>query len=292
MTGVRFSDRVAATLMHHTARFTVRYGAELAFAGGDLPRPRRHRVATRHGRVPVWEYTDPAADHDRPDVPVHVHLHGGAWLMRYPQMDDWWCRYVVATTGLRVLNVDYRAAPYVTFPVAQEQSFDVARWAAERAAVSVGGFSSGGGMAAAVGLMARDEQAFAPRLLVLGVPALDLASSTPPGNGMISGSLRGLVRRAYFPDEASRSSPYASPLLAPSLAGLPRTLVMTAERDTLRRDGDDFAQRLREDGVEVWHDLTPHADHYFLTEDPGRARSTMAHVGEELRAAHGLASTS
>ena len=97
------------------------------------------------------------------------------------------------------------------------------------------------GLAAAVGLMARDEQAFAPRLLVLGVPALDLASSTPPGNGMISGSLRGLVRRAYFPDEASRSSPYASPLLAPSLAGLPRTLVMTAERDTLRRDGDDFA---------------------------------------------------
>lgn len=83
----------------------------------------------------------------------------------------------------------------------------------------------------------------------------------------------------------SRRSPYASPLLAPSLDGLPRALVVTAERDTLRRDGDEYARRLREAGVEVWHDVTPRADHYFLTEDPVRARTTMGSVAVEVATA-------
>ena len=264
--------------MHHTARWTVRYGDGLRFAGRDLPRPTRIQVPTRHGPVPTWSY-GPA------EGPVHVHLHGGAWLMRHPFMDDWWCRYLAATAGVRVLNVDFSTAPYAVFPKAQQQSHDVARWAAQRAPVSVGGFSSGGGMAAAVCLMARDGGTFTPRLQVLGVPALDLATDVPGGAGQISPSLRALVRRAYFPDVESRRSPYASPLLAPDLAGLPRALVMTAERDTLRRDGDDYAARLREAGVEVWHDVTPGADHYFLTEDPARARVTMARVAEEVRSA-------
>ena len=141
-------------------------------------------------------------------------------------------------------------------------------------------------MAAAVCLMARDRASFVPRLQVLGVPALDLATEVPRGGpGTISPSLRALVRAAYFPDPATRAEAYASPLLAPSLAGLPRALVLTAERDTLRRDGDDYAVRLREAGVEVWHDVTPGVDHYFLTEDPVRARATMARIAVEVAAA-------
>jgi acetyl esterase len=279
---VRISDRIAVSLMHHTARWTVRYGEGLRFAGSDLPRPTRLRVPTRRGAVTAWSYTPPGWSEGGP---THVHLHGGAWLMRHPSMDDWWCRYLAATAGVRVLNVDFHVAPYAVFPTAQEEAHDVAAWAAGQGPVSVGGFSSGGGTAAAVCLMARDEQTFTPRLQVLGVPALDLASDLPSGSGQISPSLRALVRRAYFPDAASRLSSYASPLLATSLAGLPRALVMTAERDTLRRDGDEYAVRLREAGVEVWHDVTPGADHYFLTEDPLRARATMAHVAAEVRAA-------
>ena len=272
-------------LIHAGARFAVRYGEDLRFAGSDLPRPRRLRVPTRHGPVPVREYAPPAL-RGRDDAPAHVHLHGGAWLMRHPAMDDWWCRYLAATAGVRVLNVDFTAAPYAVYPRAQEQSHDVAARAAASAPVSVGGFSSGGGMAAAVCLMARDTDSFTPRLQVLGVPALDLATEVPRGGpGTISPSLRALVRAAYFPDPATRTEAYASPLLAPSLAGLPRALVLTAERDTLRRDGDDYAVRLREAGIEVWHDVTPGADHYFLTEDPVRARTTMARIGAEVAAA-------
>jgi acetyl esterase len=280
MTDVRLPDRLAATTMHATARFTVRYGADLRLAGADLPRPRRRRDATRHGRVTSYEYGEPGA-------PALVHLHGGAWLMRYPQMDDWWCRYVAATAGVRVVNVDFRTGPYVAYPVAQHQAHDVAAAVAAEGGgtpVAVGGFSSGGGMAAAVALQARDLGSFAPRLQVLGVPALDLHSDLPPGaRGMISADLRALVRRVYFPDPATRAEPYASPLLADDLTGLPPAIVLTAERDTLRRDGDAYAVRLAEAGVDVVHDVTPGVDHYFLTEDPVRARATMAMVAEQVR---------
>ncbi len=275
---MRITDRLSATLMHATARYTVRYGKDLQFAGTDLPGPSKRRIATRHGKVAVYEYGGAGG-------PAHVHFHGGAWLMRYPQMDDWWCRYVAATAGVRVVNVDFRTGPYVAYPVAQHQCHDVAAAVAQEAPVTVGGFSSGGGLAASVCLQARDLGSFEPRLQVLGVPALDLASDLPTGAGMISPSLRGLVRRVYFPDPATRGEPYASPVLAPSLEGLPAAVVLTAERDTLRRDGDVYARRLQEAGVEVVHDVTPGADHYFLTEDPERARTTMAMVAEKIRTA-------
>ena len=138
---MRASDRISATLMHATARFTVRYGDELRFAGTDLPRPTRRRIPTRHGRVTVHEYGGSPGT----TGPAYVHFHGGAWLMRYPQMDDWWCRYVAATAGVRVVNVDFRTGPYVTYPVAQHQCHDVAAAIAAEAPVAVGGFSSGGG---------------------------------------------------------------------------------------------------------------------------------------------------
>ena len=263
--------------MHATARFTVRYGADLRFAGAELPRPRRMRATTRYGHVPVHVYGELGR-------PAYVHLHGGAWLMRYPQMDDFWCRYVAAEAGVTVVNVDFRSGPYVTYPVAQHESHDAAEWvAAHGAPVAIGGFSSGGGLAAAACLQARDTDSFTPELQVLGVPALDLASRVPQDSGMISPSFRDLVRRVYFPEPATRSASYASPLLAPDLSGLPPAIVLTAERDTLRPDGVKYAERLRTAGVEVVHDDTPGADHYFLTADLARARVTMAMVADRLR---------
>lgn len=278
-----------ATLMHATARWTVRYGENLRFAGTELPAPTVIKVATRHGRVPVHIYRPPAAQDA--DLAVYLHFHGGAWLMRYPRMDDWWCRYVAATSGVAVLNVDFRTGPYVAYPVAQQQCHDVAEFVAthgrahrlDGTRIVVGGFSSGGGLAASVCLQARDAGSLRPVLQVLGVPALDLAGDVPARSpGMISPTLRELVRRVYFPDPATRSEPYASPVLAPDLSGLPPAVVATAERDVLREDGERYVRRLREAGVPVQHDRTPGVDHYFLTEDPIRARATMAMIADAI----------
>ncbi|EON24346.1 alpha/beta hydrolase domain-containing protein [Nocardioides sp. CF8] len=280
---MRLADRLRVETMRATARFTVSYGDNLRFAGTDLPAPEKVRVPTRHGRVPVHLYRPPGAG----DAAVHVHLHGGAFLMRHPAMDDWWCRYLAATAGVVVANVDFEVAPRVAYPVAQHQAHDVAAsFARDGARVSVGGFSSGGGLAASVALQARDSGSFTPTLQVLGIPSLDLAAEPRDGDpGMISPALRRLVRRVYLPDPASRREPYASPLLADDLTGLPPAVVLTAERDILRAEGDAYAERLRAAGVRVVHDVTPGVDHYFLTEDPVRARTTMAMVAAEVRAA-------
>lgn len=274
---MRTSDAVRAGLMHHGARFSVRYGEELRFAGSDLPAPDRVRMPTRYGRVMTHVYCGA-----RPGY--YVHFHGGAFLMRYPEMDDFWCRYVVATTGLTVVNVDFRAGPYVAYPVAQHECHDVAAHVAEHGdPVVVGGLSSGGGLAASVCLQARDSGSFTPALQVLGVPALDLASEVDPqGPGMISPDLRALVRRVYFPDVAQRRESYASPLLAADLAGLPPAVVLTAERDSLRPDGEKYAERLEAEGIDVLQDCTPGADHYFLSHDLRRARGTMALTAREI----------
>lgn len=281
---MKLADRLRVELMRASARFTVSYGDNLRFAGQDLPKPVRTTVATRHGRVPVLVH--------RPAGPessgaVHVHFHGGAFLMRYPAMDDWWCRYVAATAGVTVANVDFEVAPRVAYPVAQHQAHDVAAsFAADGTPVSIGGFSSGGGLAASVALQARDSGSFEPTLQVLAIPALDLSAEPRDGDpGMISPELRRLVRRVYLPDPASRLEPYASPLLADDLTGLPPAVVLTAERDILRAEGDAYAARLRDAGIRVVHDVTPRVDHYFLTEDPVRARTTMAMVADEIRSA-------
>lgn len=286
---MRLDDRVRATLMHATARWTVRYGDDLRFAGSDLPAPERIRVPTRYGHVPAHVYRDPSWG---PGVrPAYVHFHGGALLMRHPEMDDFWCRYLVAQAGVVVVNVDFRAGPYVSYPVAQHECHDAAAWVATHGAevgvdgdrVAVGGLSSGGGLAAAVCLQARDRGSFRPVLQVLGVPALDVASEPEPGPGMVSPALRRLVRRVYFPDPESRREPYASPVFAPDLTDLPPAVVLTAERDTLRLESDLYMARLRDAGVRVVHDTTPDADHYFLSDDLVRAAGTMAMVARQVR---------
>ncbi len=270
-------DAVQAGMMHHLARFSVRYGEELRFAGDDLPSPTRVKLPTRYGSVRAHRYPG-----TRPGT--YVHFHGGAFLMRYPEMDDFWCRYVVASTGLTVVNIDFRAGPYVAYPVAQHECHDAAtHLAAEGEPVVVGGFSSGGGLAASVCLQARDTGSFTPALQVLGVPALDMASEVDlHAPGMISPALRGLVRRVYFPDPERRREPYASPLLADDLTGLPPAVVLTAERDSLRPDGDRYADRLEAAGIDVVRDCTPGADHYFLSHDLRRARATMALTAREI----------
>ncbi|GAB2464321.1 alpha/beta hydrolase [Jatrophihabitans fulvus] len=238
-----------------------RYGREVLFEGADLPSPVRDSVRTRHGRVRCLRY--PGSADGR-----YVHLHGGAFVMRYPQMDDFWARFVVATTGVEVVLPDYAVAPFARYPVAHDQMLDVAAHYARDRPLVVGGFSGGGNLAASVALRSREE-GVPLRGQLLGVPSLDVAEevgakiATSPG-GMIGPGVLTLAREAYFKDRSRRGEPTASPLLAPRVDGLPPALVVTAERDTLRREGDRYAARLRDAGVPTQHVVVPGVDHYFL----------------------------
>lgn len=208
--------------------------------------------------------------------------------MRYPMLDDFFARFVAAECGAVVVNVDYDVAPQVRYPVAQHQAHDVTVWvalhgealSADGGRVAVGGFSAGGNLAASACLQARDLGSCEPALQLLGVPSLDVAEdvtdkSSPLGSPMISPGLLRLVRKTYFRDASSRSEPYPSPLLRADLTRLPPAVVVTGEYDVLRAEGDHYARRLVEAGVEVVHQVTSGADHYFLDGDRTRARETL-----------------
>lgn len=290
---------LSAWLMQKTAPLTVGYGKGLYFSGVDLPRPTRLVVPTRHGRVRCDVYGPTGrGSAGVAGLPCYVHLHGGAFLMRHPKMDDFFARFVAAECDAVVVNVDYDVAPQARYPVAQQQAHDVAAWVATHGAqtgvdgdrVAVGGFSAGGNLAASAILQARDLGSFRPVLQVLGVPALDIAGDveakhSPLPSPMISPALLRLVRATYFRDASRRAEPYASPLLAPNLTGLPAAVVVTGEYDVLRAEGDAYAARLEEAGVDVTHSVISGRDHYFLDEDRDRARGTLDLIAARLRSA-------
>ena len=279
-----------AWFLQRSASRSARYGDALRFSGTDLPDPTRLSVPTRRGAVACWVYR-PAGD----PAGTYVHLHGGAFLMRYPQMDDFFCRHVAAECGLVVVNVDYDVAPQKRYPVAQEQAHDVLAWVARHprrldvpdGAVAVGGFSAGGNLAASACLQARDLRSCSPRLQVLGVPSLDVAEASSEKTSllarpMVSPELLALVRSTYFKDAGRRAEPYASPLREPRLAGLPPAVVLTAEYDVLRAEGDRYAARLADAGVPVTHRVVPRRDHYFLDGDRTEARAVLDVVTDAL----------
>ncbi len=163
-----------------------------------------------------------------------------------------------------MVSVDYRRAPEHKFPAAADDAFLAARWVADNAAsigadagrIAVGGDSAGGNLAAVVALMARDTGAFALRYQMLLYPVTHHAFDTPSYSENADGYF--LTRdhmvwfwNHYLGGAADGRHPYASPLLADSHAGLPPALVITAQYDPLRDEGEAYAARLAEAGVAV-----------------------------------------
>ena len=234
-------------------------------AGGQLrplERESEHLIPVAGGEVLARAYTPPG---DGP-FPALVHFHGGAWVMGSP---DWptfksYARELCERVGCFVLDVDYRLAPEFQFPVGLEDCYASLEWLADHARelnvdpgrIAVGGDSAGGTLAAAVCLMARDRGGPPIVCQLLEIPAPDHAhlEAYPSAEEFATGyglDTEGLVagRAAYFADPADASTPYASPMLAEDLSGLPPAYIVTAEFDPLRDSGEAYGKRLREFGV-------------------------------------------
>jgi acetyl esterase len=210
------------------------------------------------------------AEAEAAPLPVYLGFFGGAFRqggLDFPSIDTAF-RSRAHDGGIAVVGVDYALAPEHHFPVAPEQGYAALTWLADHggehgidpARIAIGGMSSGGNIAAAVALMSRDRGGPALRLQLLEVPALDLTGGhldLKIGRGLgvpplfMKVALKKVGRDYLGPDRATGRLPYASPLLAESLAGLPPTRIMTAEFDVLRGDGEAYAARLREDGVDA-----------------------------------------
>ena len=194
--------------------------------------------------------------------PVLVYFHGGGFWMGSIATEDSACRLLTNAAGCVVVSVEYRLAPEHKFPAAVEDGYAATRWVAQNAdnlgvdaaRIAVGGASAGGNVAAVVALMARDRGT--PRLVyqLLLYPVTNFAFDTPSYRENADGYM--LTKDAmvwcwglYLPTEADGDNPYASPLRAQDLRGLPPALVVTAEYDPLRDEGETYAARLRQAGI-------------------------------------------
>ncbi|WP_367319956.1 alpha/beta hydrolase [Streptomyces sp. HUAS ZL42] len=246
----------------------------------DIPkRTESLRVETGAGPVTCTVYRPPATT--EAPAPVYVNFHGGGFVVGRPEQDDHICRYIAATAGCVVINVDYAVAPQRPYPVPVTQAYDVTAWVAENgrandwdgSRLAVGGHSAGANLTAAVCRTARDRGTFSPRLQILDYAPLDQLADpatklSPIAKPLLAPHLMRVFTAAYVPDPADRAHPLVSPGLADDLAGLAPALVITAEHDRLRAEGDAYAKALEAAGVPVTHRVFEGVDHYFTHTGP------------------------
>ena len=199
------------------------------------------------------------------DLPVLMYFHGGGFVICNLDTHDRACRSLANASGCVVVSVDYRLAPEHKFPAAADDAYSATRYVAEHASefgidpsrIAVGGDSAGANLATVVALMARDRGGPALKFQLLIYPVTDFtnhetASERAYGQGyFLDTVLMDWFADQYFSAEADRSVPYASPLKASDVGGLPPALVITGECDPLRDQGEAFADKLRDAGVPV-----------------------------------------
>lgn len=237
-------------------------------------------------------------------LPVLVWFHGGGWIRSGIDAVDPMCRALANAVGCLVISAGYRLAPEHPFPAAVDDAYAATTWAAENAAalgggperLAVGGKSAGGTLAAAVSMLARDRDGPAVTHQVLGCPALDSTLSGASyrenvGYGLDPADLQ-FCWDQYLGRRIHGRNPYASPLHARDLSGLPPAVVVTAGYDVLRDDGVRYVERLEESGVDATHHHYPDMNHgllgasYFVG-GIGRAPEAVDAMAAELRGAFG-----
>ncbi len=211
--------------------------------------------------------------------PAMVYFHGGGWVLCNVDTHDTVCRAIAHRAGAVVVSVDYRLAPEHKFPAAVDDSYAATQWVVANAEalgvdperITVGGDSAGGNLGAVISLKSRDENGPRIALQALIYPVTDLSSfGTPSYREFAEGHHLTLAEMEWFRNHYLRNledglDPMASPLLAKDLSGLPPALIITAECDPLRDEGEAYAKRLEQAGVDVTCTRYPGVIHPFFS---------------------------
>ena len=244
--------------VEETRQFIEAFGS----LGGtvDVARVEDLTIPGPGGDIPARLYSS-AAD---AVLPVVVYFHGGGWVIGNITSHDGVCRKLASQSGLTIISVDYRLAPEHPFPAAADDCYAAAKWIADNARelkvdgsrMAVAGDSAGGNLAAVTSILARDAGAPTISFQLLVYPVIDGTMSFPSYKENAEGLLLTARDMAFFydhyaGDHVDRKNPKLSPLYAPDLSGLPPALVITAEFDPLRDEGEAYADALQQAGVDA-----------------------------------------
>ena len=216
--------------------------------------------------VPVRIYL-PSEEMEK-TYPVLLFFHGGGWVTESIDNYERICARMAAATNHIVVSVEYRLAPEYPFPTGLEDCYAAAKAVytnqfllnVEPEDITIIGDSAGGNLAAAVSLLAKERGEFMPRQQILIYPAVNndytetsqFASVRENGTDFLltAGKMQDYID-LYAREEADKQSPYFAPILQEDLSGQPRTLIITAEFDPLRDEGEAYGKALLEAGNEV-----------------------------------------
>jgi len=213
------------------------------------------------GPIPVRVYRPVKKE----TLPALMFFHGGGFVICNLDTHDRLCRSIAKASGCAVISVDYRLAPEHKYPAAVDDAFAATQYLAEHAAefgidpngIAVGGDSAGGNLAAVVSLLARDRGGPKLKFQLLIYPLVDFNDQSPSmqqfGQGDHFLSMEGMdwFKKSYLPSAEAAREPSASPINATDFRGLPPAMVITAECDPLRDQGEAYARKLEAAGVPV-----------------------------------------
>jgi acetyl esterase len=212
------------------------------------------------GPIPVRLYRPVKKD----TLPALVYFHGGGFVICNLDTHDRQCRALANASGCAVISVDYRLAPEHKYPAAVEDAYAATKYVAEHAAefgvdpnrIAVGGDSAGGNLATVVSLLSRDRGGPRLKFQLLVYPMVDFYDQSPSmqhysKDYFLTREGMDWFTESYLPNREAGLEPSASPTNATDLRGLPPAMVLTAECDPLRDQGEAYARKLQGAGVAV-----------------------------------------
>ena len=211
--------------------------------------------------------------------PILLFFHGGGWVTDSVENYDRVCSRMAQDTGHIVISVEYRLAPEHRFPIGLEDCYAAARTLymdllrEDQDKITIMGDSAGGNLAAAVCLLARARGEFMPKRQILIYPALgNCYTEESPYKSVHENGTDYLLTSErmenylllYENSKEDRKNPYFSPLMEQNLSNMPDTLILTAEFDPLRDEGEEYGKRLKEAGNYVEVHRIPNALHGYF----------------------------
>lgn len=279
-----------------SSRFFMRFMDRFAgLPSPSVPDPENISFTSKDGHDIALRVYKPAGAAGQ--LPVWVYFHGGGFVLGSFDARDNFCGNIAEQSHCVVVSVQYRLAPEHPFPQGLHDCYEATAWVSRHAhtfggdggKLAVGGESAGGNLAAAVALMARDNGGPAILHQTLLYPSLDCSGSLPsrrkpPKDYLLTQEMLQQFGNAYLPPGQDRKDPYCSPVFA-HLAGLPPAVVITAEHDPLRDEGNLYARKLQEAGVPVVHQEYAGMIHDFVLMMPRflkASREATAVVNKQL----------